>query len=299
MLREDGIVMDDGTVARLADQHYVLTTTTANAVEVYQHMHFCHQVLWPDLDVQFVSVSEQWAQFAIAGPRARALLQRILDPAQDISNSAFPYLAAANVKLSDGQHARLFRISFSGELAYELAVPARSGDAVIRRLFAAGADLGVVAYGLEALGVMRIEKGHVAGNELNGRTTAQQLGLGRMLSTKKDYIGAVMSRRAGLQDPAGPQLVGLKPVDRAFRLASGAHFLPAGSPVIAANEQGYVTSAAYSPALGHWIGLGFLADGRQRHRERLRVCDPLRNRETLVDICDPIFIDPQGERLRG
>ncbi len=299
MLREDGIVMDDGTVARLADQHYVLTTTTANAVDVYQHMQYCHQILWPDLDVQFVSVSEQWAQFAIAGPRARALLQKILDPGQDISNSAFPYLAAANVKMADGQHARLFRISFSGELAYELAVPARSGDAVIRQLFAAGADLGVVAYGLEALGVMRIEKGHVAGNELNGRTTAQQLGLGRMLSTKKDYIGAVMSRRSNLQGPAGPQLVGLKPVDRAFRLASGAHFLPVGSAVTAANEQGYVTSAAYSPSLGHWIGLGFLANGSQRHGERLRICDPLRNRETLVDICDPVFVDPQGERLRG
>ncbi len=299
MLREDGIVMDDGTVARLADQHYILTTTTANAVDVYQHMHYCHQVLWPDLDVQFVSVTEQWAQFAIAGPHARALLQGIVDPGQDISNSAFPYLAAANVKLAGGQRARLFRISFSGELAYELAVPARSGDAAIRLLYAAGASLGVVAYGLEALGVMRIEKGHVAGNELNGRTTAQQLGLGRMLSTKKDYVGAVMSRREHLANPAGPQLVGLKPVDRAFRLASGAHFLPVGGAVTAANEQGYVTSAAYSPALGHWIALGFLANGHQRHGERLRVCDPLRNREALVDICDPVFIDPQGERLRA
>lgn len=298
MLREDGFVMDDGTVARLGERHYILTTTTANAVGVYQHMQYCHQVLWPQLDVQFVSVTEQWAQFAIAGPRARELLTRIVAPDQDVSNSAFPYLAAGPVTLVTGLRGRLFRISFSGELAYELAVPARSGDAVIRQLFAAGADLGVVAYGLETLGVMRIEKGHVAGNELNGRTTAHQLGLGKMLSAKKDYIGAHLSRRASLTDPAGPQLVGLKPVDRQSRLVSGAHFLPPGVPANAANEQGYVTSTAFSPSLGHWIALGLLTNGRARLGEQLRACDLLRNREVLVEICDPVFVDSAGERLR-
>jgi sarcosine oxidase subunit alpha len=299
MLREDGMVMDDGTVARLADQHYFMTTTTANAVSVYQHMQYCHQVLWPQLDVQFVSVTEQWAQFAIAGPMSRQLLAKIVAPGVDLSNVAFPYLAAGGVTLADGLRGRLFRISFSGELAYELAVPARSGDSVIRQLFAAGAELGVVAYGLEALGVMRIEKGHVAGNELTGRTTAQQLGLARMLSARKDYIGAVLSRRENLQDPTAPQLVGLKPLDGSARLRSGAHFLPRMGAINAANEEGYVTSTAFSPTLGHWIALGLLKNGRQRHGEQLRACDPLRNDEALVEICDPVFVDPAGERLRG
>jgi sarcosine oxidase subunit alpha len=291
--------MDDGTVARLGEQHWSMTTTTANAVAVYQHMQHCHQVLWPGLDVQFTSVTEHWAQFAVAGPRSRELLQRVLAAGEDISNDAFPYMAARAVTLADGLRGRLFRLSFSGELAYEIAVPARQGDAVIRRLFEAGRDLGVVPYGLEALGVMRIEKGHVAGNELTGRTTAQQLGLGRMVSTKKDFIGARLARLPALDDPGDTQLVGLRPSDHGARLTSGAHFLPIGSPATFEHEQGHVTSVAYSPSLGHWIALGLLKGGRRRHGERLRAVDLLRGQETQVEICDPVFIDPRGERLRG
>jgi methylglutamate dehydrogenase subunit C len=298
MLREDGMVMDDGTVSRLAAQRYLVTTTTANASSVYQHMQYCHQVLWPDLDVQFVSVSDQWAQYSIAGPRARELLRSVVDQRHDLRNEAFPYLAAADVRLDDGTRARLFRISFSGELAYELAVPAAAGERTVRRLMQAGAPLGVAAYGLEALGAMRIEKGHVAGNELNGQTTAHDLGLGRMLSTKKDFIGAVMSRRSGLADPARPRLVGFAPVDRAQRLGAGAHFIAAGAAATAANDQGFMTSAAYSPTLGHWIGLGLLVRGPERIGEQVLAVDPLRGRRTEVEVRDPVFVDPAGERLR-
>lgn len=298
MLREDGMVMDDGTVSRLGEHRYLVTTTTANAGSVYQHLQFCHQVLWPGLDVQFVSVSDQWAQYSIAGPRARELLRVVVDPRHDLSNEAFPYMAVAPVQLADGTRARLFRISFSGELAYELAVPAAAGERTIRRLMQAGAPLGVTAYGLEALGAMRIEKGHVAGNELNGQTTAHDLGLGRMLSTKKDFIGAVMSRRSGLADPARPRLIGCVPVDRAQRLGAGAHFVAAGAAAKAANDQGYMTSAAFSPTLGHWIGLGLLVRGPERIGERLLAVDPLRGRSTEVEVRDPVFVDPAGERLR-
>src|SRR5262249_43433035 len=152
----------------------------------------------------------------------------------------------------------------------------RSGDAAIRAIMAAGAALGVVPYGTEALGVMRIEKGHVAGNELNGTTTATDLGLGRMMSSKKDYIGRVLAGRPGLVDPDRPSLVGIKPVDRTQRLRAGAHFLGSGAAATLANDQGYVTSVAFSPMLGHWIGLGLLARGSSRHDERLRAADPLR-----------------------
>ena len=298
MLREDGFVMDDGTVSRLGEQHYLVTTTTANAVLVYQHMQYCHQVLWPEFDVQFASVTEQWAQFAIAGPRSREVLQRVLAPHHDLCNDAFPFMAAAQMQLADGTRARLYRISFSGELAYELAVPARAAVRVLEMVMRAGAGNGIAPYGLEALGAMRIEKGHVAGNELNGQTTAADLGLGRMLSTRKDFVGAVMATRPGLTATGRPRLVGLKPVDRSQRLGSGAHLIAPGRAVTAAHDEGYLTSAAHSPALDHWIGLGFLRSGAQRHGEHLRACSPVRGTEVLVEVCDPVFIDPTGARLR-
>jgi sarcosine oxidase subunit alpha len=163
----------------------------------------------------------------------------------------------------------------------------------------AGQPFGAAAYGLEALGAMRIEKGHVAGNELSGQTTALDLGLGRMLSTKKDFIGAVMARRAALCDPSRPRLVGLVPVERAQRFGAGAHLIEAGAAPAAANDRGYVTSAAFSPILGHWIGLGLLAHGPERHGERVVAVDPLRDRRTELEVRDPVFVDPAGDRLRA
>ena len=299
MLREDGFVMDDGATARLAEDCFIITTTTANAARVMQHMEFCHQWLWPELDVQFTSVSEQWAQYSIAGPRSRDVLRQLVDAQHDISNAALPYLAAAELTVLDGIAARLFRISFSGELAYEIAVPAGFGDLLIRRLMSAGETYGITPYGTEALGVMRIEKGHVAGNEINGQTTAADLGLGRMMSARKDYIGRVMAQRPALLDPDRPSLVGLKPVDRSQRLRTGAHFIAVGAEPTGANDEGYMTSVAYSPTLGCWIGLGLLVRGPRRHGERVRAYDPVRNGDTLVEVCDPVFVDPAGERLRG
>ncbi len=299
MLREDGFLFDDGTAARLAPNRYLITTTTSHAVQVYQHMHLCHQTLWPELDVQFVSVTDQWAQFAVAGPRSRDLLQRVLDPRCDLSNAAFPFMAAGEVTLRNDEPARLFRISFSGELAYEIAVPGHRGDALIRMLHDAGQDLGVVPYGLEALNVLRVEKGHVAGSELNGQTTAHDLGFGRMLSAQKDFIGAVLARRANLVDPARPRLVGIKTVDRDTKLAGGMHFIPQHAKRSIEHDQGYVTSVCYSPALGQWIGLGLLSNGPERHGEKVIAVDPLRGAETLVEVCAPVFVDAEGARLRG
>jgi sarcosine oxidase subunit alpha len=298
MLREDGIVMDDGTAARLSDEHYYVSTTTVNAAKVMQHLEFCHQVLWPELDVQMASATEQWAQFSIAGPHARDTLRGLVDPEFDISNEALPYMGACSLTIRGGLPARLFRISFSGELAYEIAVPARYGDGLIRAIMTAGAKFGIAPYGTEALSVMRVEKGHPAGNELNGTTTAADLGMGRMMSRKKDYIGRIMAEREGLTDPERPVLTGFKPVDRAQRLRAGAHFLGLGAKPVAANDEGYLTSVAFSPSLGHWIGLGYLRNGRARHGERVRAHDPVRGFEFEVGVCDPVFIDPKGERLR-
>jgi sarcosine oxidase subunit alpha len=299
MLREDGIALDDGTAARLGEHHFVVTTTTANAVRVFRHLEFARQCLWPGLDVHLISTTDAWAQFSVAGPNARSLLARLVDPGHDISNEALPYMACGAVTVCGGVPARLFRISFSGELAYEVAVPGRYGDAMIRALMAAGRELDAVAYGTEALGVMRIEKGHAAGNELNGQTTARDLGLERMVSGKKDCIGGVLCQRPELNRPDGLRLMGFRPVDRGATLAAGAHFLAEGAAAVTANDEGWMSSVAHSPTLGHAIGLGFIRRGNERLGEVVRAADPLRGREVSVEIVPPCFVDPDGERLRG
>ncbi|MDO5630792.1 MAG: sarcosine oxidase subunit alpha family protein [Paracoccus sp. (in: a-proteobacteria)] len=296
MLREDGFAYDDGTCARLAEDHFVVTTTTAQAGPVYRHMEFCRQCLWPDLDVQLISTTDAWAQLSVAGPNARALLERVVD-GFDLSNEAFPFMACAELTVCGGLRARLFRISFSGELAYEIAVPARYGAALMERLVTVGADLGATPYGTEALGVLRIEKGHAAGNELNGQTTAQMLGLGRMVSTKKDSIGAVMSRREGLMADTR-RLVGLQPVDPAEPVVAGAHLFTEGAAQDTASDQGWITSACYSPHVGSSIGLGFLQDGAGRMGEIVIAANPLQNQSVRLRVVSPHFIDPDGGRLR-
>lgn len=298
MLREDGIVMDDGTAARMSEAHFIVTTTTANAVAVYRHMEFCRQCLWPDMDVSLISTTEQWAQFAVAGPNARNLLQKIVDADFDLSNDAFPFMACGEITVCGGVPARLFRISFSGELAYEIAVPTRYGNAMMGVLMAAGQEFEAVAYGTEALSVMRIEKGHAAGNELTGTTTARDLGLGRMVSKKKDCIGNTLSKREALNDENGLALVGFKPVDETMSLNAGAHFVAHGKAHIMENDEGWMSSVAYSPNLGYSIGLGFIKRGAERYGERIMAADPLRGASLEVEIVSPHFIDPEGERLR-
>ncbi len=299
MLREDGFVLDDGTVARLGPDRFVITTTTGEAQAVMSHLEYCHQVLWPELDVHFVSVTDRWAQFAVAGPRSRAVLEAVLDPGLDITGAAFPFMAATEGRAFGGVQIRLFRISFSGELAYELAVPAPQAEAAVRALMQTGASDGITPYGLEAMSVMRIEKGYAAGGEINGQTTARDLGLEKMLARRKDYVGRVLLRRPALQEASRPTLVGLRPSDRSARLHGGAHFLALNAPATAERDEGWVSSVAFSPTLGHWIGLGFLGNGAARHGERLRAYDPLRGRETEVEITPPCQFDPEGVRLHG
>jgi sarcosine oxidase subunit alpha len=298
MLREDGFVMDDGTIARLAPDRFFVTTTTANAGKVMQHLEFCHQVLRPALDVSMISVTDAWAQVSIAGPRARDLLAAALDEGIDLSNEALPHMACTTARIG-GVPARLYRLSFSGERAYELGVPADYGEAMMRHLMEHGAALGVTPYGTEALGVLRIEKGHPAGGELNGQITARDLGLGRMVSPKKDSIGRRLAERPALLDPKRPVLVGLKAADGTTPIRAGAHLHAIGAEVNTANGLGYVTSACYSPTLGQPIALGLLAEGPSRIGQRIRVLDPVRNGDMEAEVCSPIFVDPEGSRSRG
>ena len=298
MLREDGIVYDDGTTSRLAEDHYVMTTTTANAAKVMAQMEFAHQALFPDLDVTYVSVTEQWAQMAVAGPKARPTLQKLMDGLV-MTDESVPYMAALEVSIMGGIPARLFRLSFSGEHAYELAVPADYGSMVARAVMQAGDEFGITPYGVEALSIMRIEKGHVAGGELNGTTTAGDLGMGKMVSTKKDFIGRMMAQREGLIDPNRQQVVGIRPVDPADRIRSGAHILKQDDTPSMANDQGYITGVAWSPMLDMWVGLALLANGRARHGEIVQAWDGLRGHRLMAEICDPMHFDKENKRLHA
>ncbi|MCB1379029.1 MAG: sarcosine oxidase subunit alpha, partial [Alphaproteobacteria bacterium] len=298
MLREDGIVYDDGTTSRLAEDHYVMTTTTANAAKVMSQMEFAHQALWPDLDVTYVSVTEQWAQMAVAGPKSRPTLQKLVD-GLTMTDETVPYMAAKEITVMGGVPARLFRLSFSGEHAYELAVPADYGNMVARAVMQAGAEFDITPYGVEALSIMRIEKGHVAGGELNGTTTATDLGLGKMMSQKKDYIGRMLAGREGLVDSNRQCVVGIRPVDVNDRIRAGSHLLNQGDKPSMADDQGYVTSVAWSPMLNMWLGLALLANGRARHGDVIRIWDGLRGTETLGEICDPIHFDRENKRLHA
>ena len=299
MLREDGIVYDDGTTARIGEHHYVMTTTTANAGLVFQRMEFTRQCLWPDLDVHMISVTDGWAQFSVAGPNSRQLLRKILSKDLDISNEAFPFMACAETTTRCGVKARLFRISFSGELAYEVAVPARYGNSLMEEIDRQGQEFDAVPYGTEALGVMRIEKGHFAGNELTGQTTALNLGIGRMISRKKDSIGSKLSEREAMNRKDAIRLCGFIPVDRSRSLNAGAHFFSPGNPLDHDHDEGWMTSVAYSPTLGHSIGLGFIKRGHERIGDHVIAADPLRNKTTEVEIKSPHFYDPEGTRQRA
>jgi sarcosine oxidase subunit alpha len=299
MLREDGMVMDDGTCARLAEDHYLMTTTTANAASVYRHLEFVRQVLHPDWDVHLVPETDGWSQFSVAGPRARDLLARLVDAPFDISNEGFPFMACADLTICGGTRARLFRISFSGELAYEIAVPARYGNALAAALTTAGADLGVLAYGVEALDVMRMEKGHPSGNELNGQTAPRHLGMGRMASQAKDYIGRACAALSHVDGAEDVELVGVVPVDRGKALLNGAHILAPGAAATLENDEGWMSSVSFSPQLGHHIGLAFIRRGQARMGERLRAVDLLRESDVEIELVPTHFFDPEGGRLRA
>ncbi len=299
MLREDGMVYDDGTTSRLDEQHFFMTTTTALAAGVMAHLEFAAQALWPQLDVRLASATDQWAQMAIAGPKSREILQTLVD--QDLSDAAFPFMSARPITLFGGQlHARLFRISFSGELAYELAVPAGYGEAVAERIMEAGKAHGICAYGVEALGVLRIEKGHITHAEINGTATPGDLGLGKMVSAAKpDFIGKAMLAREGLGAADRLRLVGIKPVDPGKRFRNGSHILNSGARISLENDQGYVTSSAYSPHLGQTIGLALVKHGPERLGETVTVWNDLHGEQCEAQICSPVFFDPENRKLHA
>ncbi|QCI69533.1 sarcosine oxidase subunit alpha family protein [Phreatobacter stygius] len=296
MLRDDGMVFDDGTVTRVGDTRFYLTTTTANAGKVLSHMEFLLATAWTDLKVQVASISDHFGQIAVAGPRSRA----VLETAAGISlgDDVLPHLGTLALELA-GHRCRLFRVSYSGERAYEVSVPWRATAEVWNRLMTAGSADGIVPYGLEAMGAMRIEKGHVAGAELDGRTTPADLGLGRMVSTKKAFVGKVLLGREGLRDPDRLKLVGLEPIDGATSIPAGANLVrdpaaPTPMPIL-----GHVTSATHSPTLGRPIALALIKPSAVAEGKELFAAAPLLDLSIAVKVCDPVFVDAGGGRMHG
>lgn len=290
MLREDGLVLDDGTSARLGEDHYLMTTTTAAAGLVMRHLDFVHQAFCADWQVRFISVTEAWAQFAVAGPKARALVNSFLEQSVEL-----PFMGVAPVRVG-GVDGRLFRISFSGEEGYELAVPTRYGEALFRDLVARAETMGGGPYGMEALNVLRIEKGFITHAEIHGRVTAHDIGMEKMVAARKDCIGKAAATRPGMWGPEREQLVGLK---ASTPISAGAHLFVPRTEVHRETDQGYVTSICWSPTEGAWLGLAFLKNGRARLGEKVRLVDHLRGLDVICEVCHPVFHDPEGEKLRA
>ena len=307
MLRADGMALDDGTLWRIGKHEYFLTATTAHAAAVMHWMEECLQVHWPDLRAAVTSVTDQWAGLAMAGPRAREVLVACITRPEVLHPALLPFMGVYETTMLGGVPCRIARISFSGELGYEIYVPSDFGEAMASQLWSVAKRYGGCLYGLEALGTLRIEKGHVTGAELDGRVTLEDAGLGRMARQDGKFIGAALRRRPALAQSARPQLIAIKPVAAEARFAAGA--LLTGGTTPPEPEQwlanaaeyvgdGWITAVTYSPAFGHWLGLGFIRGGAAAwHGQPVLAVDPIRGQQTAVEIISPHQFDPNGERM--
>ena len=294
MCSENGFLMDDGVVARLDKETFLCHTTTGGAERIHGHMEEWLQTERWDWQVYVANVTEQWAQIAVVGPNARNVLQKLTD--DDLTAEALPFMAWQGITLARVE-ARAFRISFSGELCYEIAVPAGDGRAVWERLLEAGEEFGVLPYGTEALHVMRAEKGFIMiGDETDGTIIPQDLGLHWALSKKKeDYLGKRAQQRIHMTDPDRWKLVGLETLDGSV-MPDGAYAVSEGENIHGQrNMQGRVTSTYFSPTLNKGIAMGLVLRGPDRMGELLSF--PGTDGKTYsARIVDPVFYDKDGEK---
>ena len=300
MLREDGIVMDDGTTSRIGETEFFMTTTTAQAGRVMSHLEFLLQVVWPDLRVTVASVSDQWAAMSVAGPKVREVL-KVAFPEVDFSNEAFPFMGVLDVPLTRalaGVNVRIIRLTFSGEMAYEVYAPTHHGQCVWDHLLEHGKPWNLRPYGLEALGSLRIEKGHVVGSEMDGRTTLDDMGMGKMASTVKPFWGDALRRSDHLVRTDRPTLVGLESTGEGASPSNGAILFFADDK-ISGHGRGHITSTTYSKTLGKAIGLGLLQGGISRVGQEVIAASPVHGRQYRLRVVDPCFLDGEGVRYRG
>ncbi len=298
MLRDDGFVMDDGTTWRLSETDYFMTTTTAHAGKVMAWLEELLQTRWSDLRVHVTTVSEQWAGSAVAGPQSRAVLEACVTDPSVMSDDAFPFMGVRETTLKDDIPCRIARISFSGEMAYEVYVPSDYAPAMMDMLHQEATAVEGCLYGLEALGALRIEKGHVTGAELDGRVTIEDAGLGKMASANKSYIGSALRKRPEMVRDDRPQLVGIFPKNKSEKFNAGT--ILCKKEEVSGLGEGWITGVTHSPALGHWIGIGFIKGGYKAWENQQAVgADPVRSNQVEVEIVSPHMYDPTGERMYG
>ena len=295
----DGMVLDDGTVARLSDNRWILTTTTGNAAKVLDWLEEWLQTEWPDLDVRCTSVTEHWATVAVVGPRSREVVAAIA-PGLDVSNEAFGFMEWRDAMVGDCA-ARVMRISFSGELAFEVNVDGWRGQALWEVIYEAGQPYGITPYGTETMHVLRAEKGYpIMGQDTDGTVIPQDLGMSWVVSKKKpDFVGKRSYSRADAAREGRKQLVGLIPSDGSSPLMEGAQLVETGVDLtrVPVPMVGHVTSAYVSVSLGSPFALAMLADGANRHGEELQAVDELVG--TRVRVTSPVPYDPEGMRRDG
>ena len=297
MLHEDGMLFDDGVVMRLAKNHFHITTSTGHAAGVMNWLEEWLQTEWPHLRVFCTSVTEQWAVIALVGPKSREVLSALTDIS--LAAADFPFMAIREAKVA-GVAARIGRISFSGELAFEINVPARTGLYVWEQIRTAGATHDITAYGTETMRVLRAEKGYIiAGQDSDGATSPVDMGLSWMLSKKKkDYLGRRSLSRPALAAAGRPQFVGLLPDDVQTIIPEGACITPDAEARPPFASHGYVTSSYISPARSRSISLAMVKDGFSRHGETVYAVSP-DGRRFAAQITDPVFWDAEGKRRDG
>ena len=297
LLREDGFIYDDGVIARTAPDRFHVTTTTGGAARVLAMMEDYRQTEWPELQVWLTSTTEQWAVIAVQGPRAREVLQPLVDDV-DLSPDSLPHMAVANGSIR-GVPMMLFRVSFSGELGYEINVPADAGRAVWEAVFTAGAAHGITPYGTETMHVLRAEKGYIiVGQDTDGTVTPDDAGLAWAIGRgKADFVGKRSLERAAMKDPNRKQFVGLRTLDSGTVLEEGAQITETTGQKPPMKLCGHVTSSYYSATLGRPIALAMVAGGRARQGQTLYV--PMPAGDIAVEVTSPVFYDPEGARLHG
>jgi len=294
MLGEDGMVMDDGVTVRLEENRYFMHTTTGGAASVLNWMELWLQTEWPELEVYLTSVTDHWATAAVVGPNSRKVVEKVVSGI-DFSASAFPFMTSREGRMAD-QIVRVNRISFSGELAYEVNINANYGKALWQALMEAGAEFDITPYGTETMHVLRAEKGFViVGQDTDGSVTADDLGMRWILSKNKDFLGRrSLSREDNLRDDR-KQLVGLLTKNPKEVLPEGGQILNQPQEPLPAAMQGHVTSSYYSAYLDHSIALALVTRGRDRMGDTVYV--PLANGQVIeAKITSSVFLDPEGER---
>ncbi len=297
MLREDGIVMDDGTTTRISENHYHMTTTTAQAANVLSHLEYYLQIVWPELNVNVVSTTEQWAGAAIAGPNSRKLLEKLF-PKTDVSNEALPFMGYVEANLF-GVYARIFRISFSGELAYEINVESNYGNFMWEKIIEIGKDFSIQPYGTEALSTLRIEMGHVAGSELDGRTIPYDNGLDGLVSKKKDFIGKRSLNRKAFTSSDRQRIVGVVPIDKKTSIPEGSHLVKDANAKLPNPKLGHISASCWSVEYNNPFSLAILKDGKNMIGKKLFALSPLKNKLIPVEIVSSHYVDSKGERVRS